>query len=713
MLQTLIELKPRDVPLNVALRNSAGVVLPVAIGILTGHVSVGLAVASGALNTMFLDQAGPYRLRMQRMLLTSFAAGLSGFTGTLLGAHALPMVVASLLWGIGGGMLVALGPNAGRAGLTCMILLVVMGSAPQDPVGAAGAGAAIFAGGLLQTLFSLAAWPLLRYRPERDALSRLCADLATICHRPIHPDRQNLAPPVTQALLEVEQLLHGTHRARGTAMDTFRVLARIVERIRLELLALVDVIDMLPEDAGTDGSAHDPSEPDRSAQAPLAQGQARHTLLRLREYTARILDGVAEALHRAASPLSASGAVEGFDAALASLEDIARGKHADLQRPLAIAIARAQALGGQLRALVRNVEFAGGRGELRAEENEARLPAALRAGNPVATLRANFHLQSVAFRHALRCGVCLAIAVAGERALGVTHGFWVPMTTAIVLKPDFAGTFSFGLLRVAGTLAGLLLTSIMVHYAFGNIWAQVALLAVLCLGFRLLTTVNYGLGVMMLTGLIVILLSLHGDAPGDTMLLRGIATGIGSAFALLAYAVWPTWEQLRPALAAMIDSYRVYFSTLFSDDAATRSDARAVSRSARTNALASLERLRGEPTRDRALIALAEAVFANANRFVRAVMALEAVLQDSVERPAEAEVMKFAAGVDACLMEIAQSLREGREARVESLRRSERELAKKLATVADGEARPVAIAIADACDRITDAINTLAHVGAA
>ena len=170
MLQKLVEIKPRDVPLNVALRNSAGVVLPIAAGIASGHVAIGLAVASGALNTMFMDQPGPYRLRMQRMLLTSLAAALSGFTGSLLGANGPLMVAAALVWGIGGGMLVALGQNAGRAGLTCMILLLVMGAVPLDLAGASGASAAIFAGGLLQMTFSLAAWPLLRYRPEREAL---------------------------------------------------------------------------------------------------------------------------------------------------------------------------------------------------------------------------------------------------------------------------------------------------------------------------------------------------------------------------------------------------------------------------------------------------------------------------------------------------------------------------------------------------------------
>ncbi|MEG8117731.1 hypothetical protein G3N74_10700, partial [Xanthomonas hortorum pv. gardneri] len=51
MLRALIDLKPRDVPLRVALRNTAAVVLPLAVGVATGHVAAGLAVCTGALNT--------------------------------------------------------------------------------------------------------------------------------------------------------------------------------------------------------------------------------------------------------------------------------------------------------------------------------------------------------------------------------------------------------------------------------------------------------------------------------------------------------------------------------------------------------------------------------------------------------------------------------------------------------------------------------------
>ncbi len=157
MLRSLIQIKPRDVPLRVALRNTAAIVLPLAIGIASGQVAAGLGVATGALNTMFSDQPGPYRLRVRRMLLTALAAGMSAFAGSALGAHPALLVIAALLWGIGGGLLVALGTDAGRVGLTSMILLVVMAAQPREVDGAAAAAALIFAGGVLQTLFAIAA----------------------------------------------------------------------------------------------------------------------------------------------------------------------------------------------------------------------------------------------------------------------------------------------------------------------------------------------------------------------------------------------------------------------------------------------------------------------------------------------------------------------------------------------------------------------------
>ena len=686
MLRTLLELKPRDVPIRVALRNTAAVIVPLGIGIATDQVAAGLGIAAGALNTMFLDQPGPYRLRMQRMLLTAIAAGLSAFVGSVLGDNTPLLTLAALVWGIAGGLLVALGPNAGRAGLTSMILLVVTAASPRSPATALAAALLIFAGGVLQMILAVAAWPLQRYRPERQALAALCVQLATSARAPTDHAQP---PPVTEALLDVESLLHGEHRARGEIMETFRVLAGIVERIRRELIALGDL--------------------DRA----IESSEARATITRLREYAARTLLKLADALQRGASPLAATAAMEGFDSALVALDEMAeRTTEHRATRTLAIARARASGLASQLRAALRNADFAGSRGELRAVAAEARLPRALRSRSALAILRANLDLSSIAFRHAIRCGACLAIAIAGSRAVGIPHGYWIPMTAAIVLKPDFAGTFSFALLRVLGTMVGLVLTTALVHYAFGGPWESLALLAALAIGFRLLTTVHYGLGVAMLTGLVVILLAFDGIAPGDTMLARGVATAIGSALALAGYLVWPSWESQRvpAALATMIDAYRAHLIALLQGDVGARTVARSAARSARTNAQASLDRLRGEPRHDRALLAFGESVFAHANSFIRAGMALEAVLDDAPAFPARDAVLAFARRVDANFAAIAESLRSGTPLRVEQLRSAERALAESLEAARSEDLGDVANAIADACDRMTDAVDTLAHL---
>src|SRR3546814_10950545 len=113
------------------------------------------------------------------------------------------------------------------------------------------------------------------------------------------------------------------------------------------------------------------------------------------------------------------------------------------------------------------------------------------------------------------------------------------MTAAIVLLPDFGGTLRFGLLRVAGTFGGLLLTSLVVHLVLDSVVQSLLLMALLCVAFRLLATVNYVLGVAMLTGMLVVLLALLGFAPGEATHMSVLGPTQGSALALVRYAVWP------------------------------------------------------------------------------------------------------------------------------------------------------------------------------
>ncbi|MDO0787942.1 FUSC family protein [Xanthomonas campestris pv. campestris] len=686
MLRALIDLKPRDVPVRVALRNTAAVVLPLLIGVATGHVAAGLAMCSGALNPMFSDQPGPYRARLQRMLMAALAAGGAALLGIWVGHNTPALVLAGLLLGLGGGLLVALGPVAARVGLTSMILLVVSADMRLPVAQAPGVALLIFAGGVLQVLLALAAWPLQRYRPERFALAELMRQLAGIARQ--RPEA-SAPPPATQEVLDAMVMLHGEHRSRAIAVQSFRIIAELCDRVRLELLSLAD------------------------ADTRLGQSQARPAIERVLVRSAIVLEQLAHAMTVGEDPAAATASMTGFDDLVAALAQFQHDNADTRERRLArVAVARAQGLGGQLRALVRNAHWASSRGEIQAQLAEARLPAALRPAATWATLRANLDLSSVAFRHALRCGVCLALAIAFQRWQQIPHGFWIPMTTAIVLKPDFGGTFSFGALRVAGTFVGLLLATLLAHLAMDGAGIRLSLLALFCLGFRLLTQVNYGIGVAFLTGMLVLLLSFEGVSPGEAVGARLQATVAGSALALIAYALWPTRErrQIRASLAQLLDAYRAHLRNLLLGQLDALSDSRAAARVARTNTQASIERLRGEPRSRRNLDELkrAESLLANGNRLIRATLSLEAVLRDGHPLPALDGLPAFAEQADQALAELSACLREGRVPAPATLRTAERGVSDALAALPDG--LPAAAALADTIDRITDSIGTLTHL---
>jgi uncharacterized membrane protein YccC len=670
-IESLTRIKRPDVPLRVAIRNTAAVVLPLGIGLATGHAAIGLGVGAGALDTMFSDQPGPYRQRIARLLLASLAAGLASLCGFLIGGHLLPMLLATLATGFLGGLLVVFGPDIARVGMTSMILLVITAAEPIGaPLQALAASALIFSGGLLLTLFSVAAWPLQRYWPERQALAEVYRGLAALARQ----ERQDAAdaPALTDAMTTLQQTLLGRHRAHGRAMEAFGVLLELAERIRLELVAM--------------GELHEAVD------------------ARLRQDAARVLQGVAEALDAGESPLQAMRALEALraDRALAADGVVAR-EAAD---------GHVHALIGQLAAAVRNANWAGSRGEERAAAAETALPHALRGGATWATLRANLTMRSVAFRHALRCAACLSLTLLVSRLWQLPHGYWLPMTAAIVLRPDFAATFNFGLLRVVGTVLGLLLTTVLLYVTPDAPWAHLALMALLCVAFRYLASAHYGIAVATLTGTVVILLSFEGVGSGAAVLDRVLNTVLGSGMALLAYVAWPTWERrrTRAALADMLAAYADYLAALARPEQRdVHREARTAARTARTNAQASVERMRVEPGTPATLHELASTLLANGNRLARTAMAFEAMLDDDA-LPARDAACAFVGQAAIALHAVAAGLRQHRAPVLPDLRAMQRALAGQLAPASGRQRQDEPLARLS--DRLADNVDTLAHISA-
>ncbi|GLQ46774.1 hypothetical protein GCM10007862_18250 [Dyella lipolytica] len=671
VLQSLTTTKRPDVPLSVVLRNTAAVVLPLGIGMATGHAEAGLAIGAGALDTMFSDQPGPYRQRLWQLFLASLAAGLASLCGFLIGGDLVPILLATTAFGFVGGLLVVFGTDIARVGMTSMILLVITAATPTTLEPALIGASLIFAGGLLLALFSVAAWPLQRYGPERHALATVYRGLAALAKQHAQDDAD--VPALTEAMTTLQQTLLGRHHARGRAMEAFAVLLELAERVRLELVAM----------------------------SHMHAAAGIHAMFR--SDAERVLAAIADALDTGDSPERAERALQTLQASeRALLEGNARTDSV---------AAHIHALSGQLAAAVRNANWAGTRGEQRAAAAETRLPRALRGSSAIAALRANLTLHSVAFRHAMRCAVCLSLALLVSRVWQLPHGYWLPMTAAIVLRPDFAATFNFGLLRVVGTILGLVLTTALLHITPHDPWTHLALMAVLCMMFRYLATAHYGIAVAALTGTVVILLSFEGVNSGAAVMDRVINTALGSGMALLAYVAWPTWERARAraALSDMLDAYANYLHALARPDRReTHREARTTARTARTNAQASLDRMQAEPATPLTLLELANALFLNGNRLARTAMTLEALLHDCDSLPEQTEVTQFIDRAASQLHVLAGALRDNQVPQtVPELRQLQRSLSALLAMADD---RTRAEQLARISDRLVDNINTLSHV---
>lgn len=598
--QTITRFQKDKVALDLAFRNALGVSIPILFGVLTGGIGSAAIVATGALNVSFSDSNDPYRRRAGRMLIASLIVASAVTLGSLAGQSHTAAVILSMAWAFAAGMLVAVGAAEADIGLISLVTLVVFSAEPQSPSRALSSGTLALAGGLLQTVLSTALWPLRAFAPERRALAELYLALGR--------DRLSFAageaPPATLESNKAQQAVAGY--SRSVAAQRHRSLLNQAERIRISLLALRRLRARLLR-IGNEG-------------APIAESIDLGL-----EGAKRILSGVGLWLQAGTAMRSAREDLRRLDDIAEELREAA-GHSPEVAAMTRDARAQLDALAGQLRASVDLAASATESGLSALRRREARRPWGLRVVGVYATLRANLNVHSAAFRHAVRMSVCVAAADAIGRGFGLQRSYWVPMTVAIILKPDFAATFSRGLLRFGGTFAGLAISTALFRFLPPDSFAAVLWIAVFTFFLRAYGAANYGILTLTITGLVVMLFALVGIAPAGVIKIRGIDTLVGGSIALLAFQLWPTWERTRIAesLASMLDAYRLYFRALRRGLKSELQDTRVSGRLARTNLEAAIDRLSAEPGFAPERLETVNAMLASTHRVIHAMMALEA-----------------------------------------------------------------------------------------
>jgi uncharacterized membrane protein YccC len=674
---------------GVALRNAIGVALPLAVGVALGMPLGGLAVSTGALQVSYSDGHGPYAQRAKRMLAAGLLCAFAVVAGGLAGRNTVLATIVITVWAFAAGLAVSIGPTSESLGVISLVALIIYAVQRLMPEQALLSGLLALGGALLQTGFALVLWPLRRYQPERRALAVLYSELS---HAAIIPAGPGAGPPVSDQSALARVTLAGLGNDHSLEAERYWSLMNQAERIRLSLLTL----------------------------RRLRRRMLRDTQVSPRvEAVQRFLDISADVLTDIGRSLSIGESADSGRKSLRKLKTLAENLRQEETKPATAFLsamtrdARFQmdALVGQLRSVVRTVNETTPAGFEALTSRDAIQPWPRRVTGNLAKLRANLTLRSSAFRHAIRLALCLAIGEVVAHQLHSRRSYWLAMTIVLVLKPEFAATFSRGLLRIAGTILGLLLATGLFHFFPPRIGMDVVLVGVFVFLLRWAGAANYGVFTIAVSALIVVMVAFIGVSPKEVILARGEMTCLGGIIALAAYLVWPTWERTRvfQMLAQMLDAYRAYFHAVAEahlqckpQNETELNRVRLAARLARSNMEASADRLRAEPGVDPEQISLLTAMLVNSHRFVRATMALEVV--PVAAEPVYEEFRVFAHDVEKTLEQMATALRGGKVVarHLPDLREDHR----RLLDSANSEMIRYAL-VNEETDRMTNSLNTL------
>lgn len=166
--------------------------------------------------------------------------------------------------------------------------------------------------------------------------------------------------------------------------------------------------------------------------------------------------------------------------------------------------------------------------------------------------------------NAAALALCTGIAYATHAFIVASHWFWVPLTVAIVMKPDFGSIFVRAVLRAAGTTVGVVIGAVLlavVPKGAALVLAIGALAAVLPWA----KGVSYAAQAVVLTPLVLVLLDLMVPGTVDYGWQRLTDTALGGAIVLVfGYFLWPRRHgaRIESDFAAALDATATYLTAV-------------------------------------------------------------------------------------------------------------------------------------------------------
>jgi uncharacterized membrane protein YccC len=558
------------------LRAAVALTAPLVLGDLAGIPNLGWA-GLGGFEAIIADSGGPYRSRLSSLLTLSLGGAAGLFLGSMIGGHLLWAIPVTILFCFLWSYLAVLGQPFSSVGVLVQVLYICGLGAPSTHAREAlGWALLLLAGGAWAALLSLFLWPLDAYRPARAAVSRCYEDLASFLGSVSElAGREQQRPALWYRLAR-----HHQFRVRQAVELGWQAVAAIRARRQADtpqghhLVVLLEHADLLIartvalaehlESQARAGSACQARSLDGLVELQQAEQWIASLLLRRRGYSAA--SAQAKRLELQQLPAKLSDCSCDSDATNRFL--LLQVTEAASELDSAIESAALLRLG---QARVSNRSRGAERQRFSLSSNHfayvyERLHMMRQGWNlnrSLDQLRANFTRKSLLLRHAARVALVCGLDVTLIHLLHIDHGYWLLLTSLIVLQPHVSGSMRRGLERIGGTIGGGILAAVLAATLHSQLSIAAALFPLALLALACLP-VSYSAFSFFLTPTFVLAwLPYSGD--WKLAVVRTVNTIAGAIIALLAtHFLFPAYERDRAAeiLRASIRADRRYLAQL-------------------------------------------------------------------------------------------------------------------------------------------------------
>ncbi|MDO4997196.1 MAG: YccS family putative transporter [Neisseria sp.] len=160
-------------------------------------------------------------------------------------------------------------------------------------------------------------------------------------------------------------------------------------------------------------------------------------------------------------------------------------------------------------------------------------------------IRANLTLASPTFRHATRMALLALVCVAIVQIFQIEFGYWILLTAVFVCQPNYSATQTRLKQRVIGTLAGVLVGSLLPYFT-PSLETKLAVLILATTLFFFFRANKYSYSTFFITIQAIISFSIAGYESLSALPMRMLDTVIGSGLAWAAVSfLWPDWHYLQ------------------------------------------------------------------------------------------------------------------------------------------------------------------------